>query len=122
MYDPEKSNSPWSHEAGFRATLTRRGYEEAREDATPDLDIADFVTESSEDLVVITLPDGGYHTVGGVRFMVRALFSKHGILQDDVTPGNVFDVNYDGAVMIEGLNAGEQWLNWSYNPDGTSRA
>jgi hypothetical protein len=42
-------------------------------------------------------------------------------LQDDVTPGNVFDVNYDGAVMIEGLNAGEQWLNWSYNPDGTSR-
>jgi hypothetical protein len=121
MFDPEKPNTPWSKEPGFKATLTREGLVQAQEDAGSSLDVSQFVTDEQGDLITISLPEGGYHTVGGVRFMVKAAFRENGVIVDDVTEGNVFDVRYPGIVLIEGLQAGEQWLNWAYNPDGSPR-
>ena len=115
----EQTNTPWSVKPGLRATLTQEGFEQARQDAGESLDVGQFVTDNSGDLVVITLPQGSYHTVGGVRFMVEASFDENGILKDDARDGNAFDVRYEGTVLIEGLEAGERWLNWSYNPDGS---
>ncbi len=76
--NPEERNSRCSVAPGFRATLTQEGFAAAQEDAGPLLDISQFVTADTDNLTTITLPTGGYLTVGGVSFFVEARLMKRG--------------------------------------------
>lgn len=115
-------NNPWSLEPGFKATLTGEGYEQAQESAEAVLDLDSYVIkEDSNGLTVVEFPDGGYLTVAGCNFFVKAAFNDDGFLKEDYAEGNHFWVPYRGVVSIEGLNAGEHWQNWSFTPDGKQR-